>query len=154
VNIPAVPQSQTPWITTTAERTALGEPEPKLTISQLQKLTISQLQSLLLAAAELERAQRPIVLHGPQAYPTTACQTATATHAGMDVRIPGPPVALAVAKPKERSPRALIFMTSACIGIGSCLVTSVTGSLASMGVTLAAFAVWGVATYNIVFKEQ
>ena len=135
-----------PQITRRAERTAVGEPEPKLSVTEFT--------ALLHAAAELERAGRLIVLHGPEAYPAPVSQTATATHPGMDVRVPGPPVALAVAKPKERNPWALIFMTSACIGIGSCLVTATTGSLISMAVTFAAFAVWGLATYNLVFKEQ
>jgi uncharacterized membrane protein YcaP (DUF421 family) len=45
-------------------------------------------------------------------------------------------------------------MASACTGIGSCLVTAVTDSLIPLVVTLVAFAVWGVATYQIVFKEQ
>jgi hypothetical protein len=126
-------------ITTRAEWTALGEPEPRLTVGEFT--------ALLHAAAELERAGRPIVIR-----PST--ETATTAHGAVDIPFPAAPVALAVAKPKERNPWALIFMTSACTGIGSCLVTAVTDDLISLVVTLAAFAVWGVATYNIVFKEQ
>lgn len=146
MNTPAVPPNQTPWITTTAERTALGEPEARLTVSELR--------SLMLAAAELERAQRPIVLHSPETHPAPACQTATATHPGIDVRNPRPPVALAVATPKERSIWPLLFMTSACIGIGSCLVAATTGALIPVAVTLAAFATWGIATYQLVFVQD
>ena len=128
------------------ERTTLGEPEPKLTLSELR--------SLLRAAAELERAGRPIVLHSPETHPAPACQSATATHPGTDVHVPGPPVALAVATPKERSIWPLLFMTSACIGIGSCLVAATTGALIPVAVTLAAFATWGIATYQLVFVQD
>jgi len=126
-------------ITTRAEWTAVGEPEPKLTVGEFT--------ALLHAAAELERAGRPIVIR-----PST--ETATAAHGGVDIPVPASPVALAASAPKERSPWALIFMASACTAIGSCLVTAVTSDLISLVVTLAAFAVWGVATYQIVFKEQ
>jgi hypothetical protein len=115
---------------------APGETEPRLTLSQLQ--------GLLREAAALERAQRPIVVH-------TA--TAPAPHPGADVHIPAAPLATTAAS-RERNPWPLVFMVSACTGIGSCLVTSVTGSLVPMAVTLAAFAVWGVATYQLVFVRE
>lgn len=122
-----------------AARPAGAETEPSLTLSQMQ--------SLLHAAAELERAQRPIILNGPQ--------TAPAAHPGIDIPAPSAPAATAPTDGRdERNVWPIIFMASACTGIGSCLVTAVTDSLIPMAVTLAAFAVWGLATYHIVFKEQ
>ena len=133
-------------IVTSAERTAPGEAEPKLTISQLQVL--------LREAAALERAQRPIVIR-PAAETTVTSRVSSPAsapeHGGVDVRVPA---ALAVTVYRAHNPWPLTFMVSAVVGIGSCLVTAVTGSLIPMVVTLAAFAVWGVATYNIAFKEQ
>lgn len=129
-------------ITRRAERTALGDPEPKLSVTEFT--------ALLHAAAELERAGRPIVLHGPEAYPAPAGQGPPATHPGIDIGVPTAPAPA----PEARNPWPIVFMVSACTAIGSCLVTSVTDSLVSMAVTLAAFAVWGLSTYNIVFKEQ
>ena len=115
---------------------APGETEPRLTLTQLQ--------GLLREAAALERAQRPIVIH-----PTTQA----APHPGADIHIPAPVSPVATVS-RERNPWPLVFMVSACTGIGSCLVTAVTGSLAPMAVTLAAFAVWGVATYQLVFVRE
>lgn len=59
------------------------------------RLTLSQVQQLLREAAAYERAQRPIVLHGPE-QPATRPQTAPEAHAGIDVAVPGAvaPVAL------------------------------------------------------------
>ena len=131
-------------ITTATDTTPEAEP----------RLTLSQLQALLREAAAYERAQRPVVLHGPHPYPAPAHQAAPATHPGIDVRIPGPPAAPVAAQPGERSPWPLAFMVSACVGIGSCLVTAVTGSAVPMAVTLAAFAVWGTATYQLVFVRE
>jgi hypothetical protein len=121
-------------LTTTS---AHGEAEPRLTLSQLQ--------GLLREAAALERAQRPIVIH-----PTT--QTAAAPHPGIEVRIPAPaaPVATTTAD-RERNPWPLVFIVSGCVGIGSAFVAAVTGSMTPGAVTLATFAVWGLATYRLVF---
>lgn len=132
----------TPETVTSAQWAEPGEPEPRLTVSELT--------SLMRAAADLERAQRPIVLNGPQ--------TAAAPHPGIDIPAPPPPSAPAATVATdgrgERNPWPIVFMASACAGIGSCLVTAVTDSLIPLTVTLVAFAVWGVATYQVVFKEQ
>jgi hypothetical protein len=116
--------------------------------------TIDAMTRLLERLSRFQAQGAPIVLHGPEAYPASASQAAPATHPGIDVRVPAPPVAVAVAKPKERNGWPIVFMASACTAIGSCLVTAVTSDLISLVVTLTAFAVWGVATYQIVFKEQ
>lgn len=84
-----------PEISTRAERAATVEPEPSLTVSQFA--------SLLHAAAEVERARRPIVLHGPEVLssqhlpetqpanvvrPTGLSGFHSPQHPGIDVRYP------------------------------------------------------------------
>ena len=111
--------------------------------------SLAEVTALLNAAAAYQRAVNPapVVLH-QAAAPVTAPPISPTAHPGIDIRIPAPPAAT------ERNPWPLVFMVSACTGIGSCLVTSVTGSLVSMAVTLAAFAVWGTATYQLVFVRE
>jgi hypothetical protein len=55
------------------------------------RLSLSELQNLLRAAADIERARRPVVVYA-----------ATQTLAAIDVRVPAPPVALDVAEHPER----------------------------------------------------
>ena len=126
-------------IISAAERTTLAEPEARLSLSELH--------TLLREAAAYERAQRPIVLHGPET-------AVTVPHAGIDVSVPAASVTVATVKRSERSIWPLLWMTSACVGVGSCLVTAVTGSLIPLAVTRAALAVWGVATYQLVFVRE
>jgi hypothetical protein len=138
------PAPRTGEIITTTD-TRPGEAEPRLTLSQLQ--------ALLNAAAAYERAQRPVVLHGPQTAPTLA----PATHPGIGVHVPGPAstvAAVSTARHGERSVWPLVFMASAVVGIGSCLVAATTGALIPVAVTLAAFGLWGTATYQLVFVQD
>jgi hypothetical protein len=113
-------------------------------------LTLSQLQSLLHAAAELERAQRPIVIH-------SAPQPATALgHAGVDVRVSAPPVATVTAPQaaREHNPWPLVFMVAGCVGLGAGCAAVATSSPVALVVALAALAAWGVATYQLVFNRE
>jgi hypothetical protein len=129
-----------PEITSSAVRTATDEPEPTLTISQLQ--------SLLRAAAELERASRPIYLQ-------PAAQPATAPHPGADIRVPSPAAPNAtftVDRPRNIFP--LLFMVSGCTGLGSGTAAVATGNEGAIAVTIAAIVAWGVATYQLVFCRE
>ena len=56
----------------------------------LDARTLTAVTEVLRAAAELSRAQRPIVLHGPQSYPPPAVAPGTAAY-GAHVRVPAPP---------------------------------------------------------------
>jgi hypothetical protein len=120
------------------------------TTSSEPTLTLSQVRALLADVAAVERASRPIVLHAP-AEPATAPQAAVYPMVG------GNPTYVrytTTSAPRERNVWPLAFMVSACVGIGSCLVTAVTGSVVPMLVTLAAFAVWASATYQLVFVRE
>jgi hypothetical protein len=124
-------------ITTRAERTAPGESEPRLTLSQLQ--------GLLREAAALERAQRPIVIQ-----PSTT--TAPAPHPGAEVRIPAPAAPIAVTAASEpRDVWPLVFMVSGCTGLGSGTAAIATSNQAALILAFAALAAWGTATYHLVF---
>lgn len=116
-------------------------------------LTLSQLQSLLRAAADLERAQRPIVLH-------TAQQPATAPHtapAGASMFVPMPPAAPAVQAPQQPSefnPWPLVFSVSMAGVLGSAGAAAATGSsIAVLGVFGFASA-WCLSVYQIVFNHR
>lgn len=113
-------------------------------------LTLSQMTALLQAATDYAKAQRPVVLHGP-AQPATAPQTAQ--HPGVDIRIPAAP-AVAAQPRRERNPWPLVFMVSGCTGLAACLVTAVTDNPFAILATLAALAVWGTATYQLVFVRE
>jgi hypothetical protein len=69
-------------IRTAAETTAAPLPPT------LDAATLTAVTGALRAAADLARAQRPIILHEPA--PTPAIRPGTATY-GADVRIPSPP---------------------------------------------------------------
>lgn len=130
-------------IITRAERTTTGETEPTLTLSQLQ--------GLLRAAAELERAQRPIVVHSaPQ--PATTAQTAPA---GASVYVPMPPAAafapVAVDRPRNIWP--LLFMVSGCTGLAAAGTAAATGNEFAILAFFACVAAWGTATYHLVFER-
>jgi hypothetical protein len=56
----------------------------------LDARTLTAVTEVLRAAAELSRAQRPIVLHGPEFFPPPAVMPDTAAY-GAHVRIPAPP---------------------------------------------------------------
>jgi hypothetical protein len=128
-----------PVVITSTERAASGEPEPKLTLTQLQ--------GLLREAAAYERAQRPIVLHGPQTTP--------ATHPGIDVCIPASAATtLTVTEDQPHNFWPLVFMISGCTGIGSSFLAAATGSPIPILVTFAALATWGAATYQLVFVRE
>jgi hypothetical protein len=108
-------------------------------------LTLSQLQSLLRAAAELERAQRPIVLHGPQPV--------TAPHPGADIRIPATAFTRTPA-PKPRNIWPLVFMTAGAVGFSSGTAAIATGNQAAVAVACVAIAAWSTATYRLVFCRE
>jgi hypothetical protein len=128
-----------PQIIPRAERTAVGEPEPTLTLTQWHQLMAD--------AAALERAQRPIYLH-------PSPQTATAAHGGVDIRVPSAPVVLATAKPKDRNPWPLVFMVSGCGALCSSVAAAVTDSPYAVLAVFATVAAWGVATYQLVFVRE
>ena len=123
---------------------APGETEPRLTLTQLQ--------GLLREAAALERAQRPIVLHGPEAHPAPA--TRAAAHSGIDVRVPASPVALAAARHSERSLWPVVFIASGITGALASLMTAVTESPYAILAVFASAAVWGTALYQLVFVQD
>jgi hypothetical protein len=128
-------------ITTRSEQTPAGA-EPSLTLSQLQ--------GLLRAAAELERAQRPIVLHAPATAPLAG------DGGSIHVRIPAPPVAADTPAPvpRERNPWPIAFMTSGCTGLAAAGTAAATGSGYAVLAFLAAVAVWGTAAYQLVFNRE
>lgn len=114
------------------------------------KLTVSELRSLLQAAAELERAQRPIVL---QESP----RTVTATTWASDLRGPVPPPACPVVTAsvdRSRNIWPLAFMVSGCVGLAACATAAATGSQFAILAFFAAVAVWGTATYKLVFDRN
>lgn len=113
-------------------------------------LTLTQVRALLADATAYERAQRPLVLHAP-AEPATATQAAL--HAGVDVHVPAAPTA-AVERRSDRNPWPLVFMVSACSGLGAVLVTAVTNSPYAILAVFVAMAVWGTATYQLVFVRE
>jgi hypothetical protein len=128
-----------PQIIPRTQRPVGAEPEPSLSISQLQ--------SLLHAVAEVERAQRPIVIQ-----PST--ETATAAHGGIDVRIPAAAVTVATTRRSERSWWPVIFMVSGCAGVGSGVLTAVTSNQFAILAVFASLAGWGTAAFHLVFKEN
>lgn len=113
-------------------------------------LTLTQVRALLADATAYERAQRPLVLHAP-AEPATAPQAAV--HAGVDVHVPAAPTA-AVERRSDRNPWPLVFMVSACSGLGAVLVTAVTNSPYAILAVFVAMAAWGTATYQLVFVRE
>jgi hypothetical protein len=76
-------------ITTAAETAAALQKTPPTDLAGLDARTLSAVTEVLRAAAELARAQRPIVLHGPAPY-APAVAPGTAAY-GAHVRIPAPP---------------------------------------------------------------
>lgn len=135
-----------PQIIPRAERTAVAEPEVRLTLSELQ--------TLLREAAAYERAANPapVVLHGPE----TATAAQTAVHGGIDVRVPAAPVTTAQGPhaPRERNPWPLVFTISGCAGVGSSVLAAATGNEFAILAVLTALATWGTATYQIVFVRE
>jgi hypothetical protein len=112
--------------------------------------SLAQFQALLRDAAAYERAQRPIVLHGPEAA------TQTAAHGGIDVRVPAPPTVTAQTPraPRERNPWPLVFTISGCAGVGSSVLAAATGNEFAILAVLTALATWGTATYQLVFVRE
>jgi hypothetical protein len=75
-------------ITTAAETAAAPQSTPPTDPAALDTRTLTAVTEVLHAAAELARAQRPIVLHGPATAPAVAPGTAAY---GAHARIPAPP---------------------------------------------------------------
>jgi hypothetical protein len=105
-----------------------------------QTVNLNELTALLHAAAEVERARRPIVLNGP------ATTGAPAAHPGIDVTIPATPPAppIASAGPRHTCGRfteaqalLLCAITGSAVGL---LDTVLTGSRLALLVALAASA--------------
>lgn len=116
------------------------------------RLSLSELQSLLRAAAEVERARRPVVLYAAPDAPATVPVTATQTLATLDSAAPALPVALDVTEPQERrrtlaewlgllglavAGGGLATMTALAVasgpGIADAGITGVAGLLVSLG---------------------
>lgn len=76
-------------ITTTAEAAAALRTTTPTDLDGLDAHTLAAVTDVLRAAADLARAQRPIVLHGPETHHIPAVAPGTAY--GMHVRIPAPP---------------------------------------------------------------
>lgn len=116
-------------------------------------ITISQLTALLNAAAALERAQRPIVLHSaPQ--PAT---TAQAAPAGADVYVPMPPAPPAVQapqRPSEHNAWPGIFAVSMAAAITSAAAAAATGSEYAVIAAFASASAWCLSVYQIVFNHR
>jgi hypothetical protein len=131
-------------IITRAEQTAVAEPEPTFTLSQLR--------GLLREATAYERAANPapIVLHSSPA-PATAPQTAV--HDGIDVRVPVT-TAQAAHAPSERNAWPIVFMVSGCTGLAACATAAATGNQFAILALFAAVAAWGTATYHLVFLRE
>lgn len=105
---------------------------------------MGQVAELLRAAADLERARRPIVLHAAPA-PAPAVQTAVAAHPGIAVTYPAAPVDLEQHAPTRRlfTRAELVFacgVTSAISTLAAGIAAAVTASPAP----LAAAAVVGI----------
>ena len=120
-------------------------------------LTLSQLQSLLHAATELERARNTVTiadgkgLHSmetPDHFPGAA----KVIEGTQLVRTPAAQVTSLGRG--ERSWWPIVFMVSGCAGIGSAIVTAVTGNQFAILAVFAALGVWGTATYQLVFARE
>lgn len=113
-------------------------------------LTLTQLQELLRDAAALERASRPIVLHGP-AQPAVAPQAAP-QHPGVDIRYPAAPVT--AESRSEHNWWPMVCIASGTAGACFSLVTAVTGSPYGILAVFASAGVWGTALYQLVFVRE
>lgn len=124
---------------------------PTSTAEAEPRLTITELHSLLRAAADLERASRPI-------YMQPAAQPVPVPHPGADIRVPSraaPAAFTTVApQPDKRSPWGLLFMVSGCTGLGACATTAVTGSQYSLLAFFACVALWGTSAYQLVILRK
>jgi hypothetical protein len=123
--------------TCTAARTAPGpdDPAPTMTLGELTAL----LDRAAAGAVQVERARRPLVLHGP------AAAADPAAHPGIDVTLPaGPPPQSAAAAPGHRCGRfteAQALMLSGLAGSAVGLLdTALTGNRLTLLVALAAAA--------------
>lgn len=76
-------------IRTASEAAAALRSTTPTDLAGLDPRTLTAITDLMRAAADLARAQRPIVLHGPDTY-TPAVAAGTAAY-GAHVRIPAPP---------------------------------------------------------------
>lgn len=90
-------------IRTAAEAAAALQSTTPTHLAGLDPRTLTAVTDVLRAAADLARAQRPIILHGPQAY-TPAVVPGTAAF-GAHVRIPAPPAA-GRDETRDETPRA------------------------------------------------
>ena len=86
------------------------------------RLSLTELRQLLREATAYERAQRPIVLHGPE-QPARAPQTTVAGHEGIDVTVPAAPEAPALRKSPLRrlytGAEAAYMVCAAVLGTGA-----------------------------------
>lgn len=110
-----------------------------------QGVTVDQVTALLRAAADYQRAARPIVLH-TVAEPVPAAQTAPA-HPGVTVTYPAPALDLTPPAAARRlfTRAELVFacgVTSAC----SALVAGIAAAVTASPMPLAAAAVVGIGT--------
>lgn len=112
-------------ITTASEAAAALRSTTPTDLAPLDARTLAAVTEVLRAAAQLSRAQRPIVLHGPEFFPPPAVMPGTAAY-GAHVRIPGPPTRdetrdeTPPARPTPWGERLMFFgcgaMVSGCVG--------------------------------------
>lgn len=135
--------NQTALAVVVDDRAAAGWPTTPAVVAE-PMLSVSQLAEVLRAAADLERAKRPIVLH-TAAAPAPAVQAAVAPHPGITVTYPTAPAAAEQHAPTRRlfTRAELVF---AC-GVTSALSTLAAGIAAAVTASpmpLAAAAVVGI----------
>ena len=118
-------------IRTAAQTAAALESATPTDLAGLDARTLTAVTAVLRAAAELSRAQRPIILHNPEAAPAVAPGTAAY---GAHVRIPPPPTD-ARTTPQDTTPtpwrhtlwgdKAVLFGCGAMLsgGIGALIAT-------------------------------
>ena len=117
-------------ITTAAEAAAALPPTTPTDPAALDARTLTAVTDVLRAAAELARAQRPIVLHGPEYYPPPAVMQGTTAY-GTHVRIPAPPTRdeTPPARPTPWGERVMFFGCGAMIsGCAGSLIALLAGS--------------------------
>lgn len=104
-------------------------------------MTVGQLTDLLRAAADLERAQRPIVLRGPE-VPATATQTG---HPGITVTYPATTTEQAQpAAARRLYTRAELVFACGAFGAVSTLTAGIASAVTSSPMPLAVAAVGGI----------
>lgn len=114
-------------------------------------LTVSQLTDLLTAAADLERAQRPVILRGPE-VPATAtlagnlpASVSSAGHPGIHVTYPSVAAEQAQPGPARRLyTRAELVFACGAFGTVSTLTAGIASAVTSSPAPLAVAAVGGI----------